>query len=1765
MRHLFVLFLVIFLVPFASADLIEVIVTYESPSPIRISSQGVGALEEISSAHNAKVVKESSPNRAVLTISPQELDELKNNPLIQSVSENIRVTSFLDASRPHIGVDDVWNLQIEGNNITGKGYAVCVIDSGIDYTHDAFGACSSVTSTDEAPDEISFETAHPYSSSINQNETITMEGYDEITIFFDRIHLARHSSNPALDDIITIYDGSDNPIITYRGRLESFWSPTIAGDTLTVNIRSLNGASAFGYEITHAYNGSINYEWDCPKIVDGFNFLTNTSEVMPITDNHGTHVGGIVGGNGSENKGVAKEVTLLSAVALDEQGDGLFSDVTDAFEWCMDKKEDYDLVAISMSLGGGLFSNSCDGDYPSLANMVTDAVSENISVVIATGNSGSSSGVAAPACLSNTIRVGSTIVPSDSISSFTDRGANFSILMAPGSSITSTILENGYGSLSGTSMATPHVSGVIALLQQQRSLLGLPYLTPSEVFDRLNSTGVEIDDTGGSGVYYSRIDAFEALSYYINIEYSVEPEQFGLGDIINISWNISSVYPLNQTESVVALFYPGDDFVENPSELSFIESTMGSFQAPINVTGEYGIVFYVEDTNGFVEQVSENFTIRIQPDYNVSFNGVLADELNFFNDAFFVLENTTLLIETHMFNGSNTSIIINDDLVNNSFNASYALNISLFEEDEFNITILHEQTDHFFQNSSTYFALVDFPELYLGIDPLSSVIGTSNISVQWMLSSLFLLTEEVLTTNLTIKNPSDQVAYYNDTLFSLPTLYEASLNDSVINQTGIYNATLFVEFAQRNYSVTQLFNITKNIPQIQLLLDGVPENISADEFVIINISANRLFGDGNLSLSINDVEINNSESNFSVEYNFSTPGLHIINLTTLETEFFESQSLIKQVEVFSIPELNLSQIPQNDSFIGINTPFIINASNEYGDLLGIQYSIDQDAWINISADEEFFPFNNSSDSGDVEIIFRAQGQSAFGGFIANTSSIYEYKLDLTPPTIMLISDLTNIKQDDFELNFSVNNTYGESLSHVYYRINNRDPVVLYDGVPPQNFSEFSETVNFSVGNNRLTLFANDTFSNAEVYLFNVLRLGLLNVSEKKIDLETHIPSSTISFKQNNTLLEGNINISEVKKINLSLFIEQNVETNLTFFDVNTSSVFWENNPVFNFSLAQRQNLTNVITDEVLAFTSLFYQHDFIPDTDIITITHNISPSDYNIIYRIVGEYELEKVNQCSQNNISLGSLPCFENTSQTLSIGLDQFSSYVVGLDQTPPTVQIAAPNGTPQRLFTPTLIISNDVLELEDVVMNYSGEIESASEFDFFNETHRYAYFTEKEENHGEEINISFTVTDSAGNINDTESIQITINDTVPPVLTVINPQNTTYTTQTVPINVTLDQPGTVQYRINDESSLTSLFQNQTSGSSSITGLSNGQTNLTIIATDLGGNINETLVVFTRNYVPPQEDDDDDDENVDNGGGDGGFPDLPPDVTPTEQTPQLQLGANEYLFEGDFNNSVVINTGFSINSIKIFSSLFNQGVSVLVREYLDGEDPPILNLFTGPYFKIIEFDVQNLPSVSIDEIQFNFTVTEQWLNSNGLTPQDVNLYRYSSQRWSELPTEYVGFNNVHRYTATSPGFSFFAIGVLEEEEIIITSTDDTEDDDVDDETIDSVIEDRDGSGMGYLYLILLGFLISGVGAYFFVKNKKPKLKKAKAQPIVELPEMYESLKEEIKQAIRKGHRTEAIHIYNQMNQMYTSLDEDKQRHIFVELNDFYEEINKIK
>ncbi|XP_071852790.1 aqualysin-1-like [Apostichopus japonicus] len=213
----------------------------------------------------------------------------------------------------------------------------------------------------------------------------------------------------------------------------------------------------------------------------GDDFVTTGKQMNGIDcDGHGTHCSGTVG---SSSYGVATGVNIWGVRVLNCQGSGTWSAVIAGCDFAADSSEP--LKVASLSIGGGV--------SVSVNDAIQRMIDADVAVAVAAGNEDSDACNSSPASAPNCLTVGASD-DTDTRASFSNFGSCVDIF-APGVAITSTVLDNGVASWAGTSMATPHVAGVMALARVE-----YPAKTAEQIMAHVKSTASTglISDPQGS-------------------------------------------------------------------------------------------------------------------------------------------------------------------------------------------------------------------------------------------------------------------------------------------------------------------------------------------------------------------------------------------------------------------------------------------------------------------------------------------------------------------------------------------------------------------------------------------------------------------------------------------------------------------------------------------------------------------------------------------------------------------------------------------------------------------------------------------------------------------------------------------------------------------------------------------------------------------------------------------------------------------------------------------------------------------------------------------------------------------------------------------------------------------------------------------------------------------------------------------------------------------------------------------------------------------
>ena len=976
---------------------------------------------------------------AVIEVSRENVNSLKNNNKIKRFELDEPTNVFLDSNAPLINSRTSNSLVINGEAITGKGVSVCVLDTGIDYTHNSLGGCTSA--------------------------------------------------------------------------------------------QYLSG--------------------DCEKVIGGYDFVNNNND--PMDDNwHGTHVSGIIAGDGIV-LGVAPDAKLVGVKIFNSGGGGFLSHMVAGINWCVTNKDVFNISAISISGGSdALFSSYCDSQTTSLRDAVNNAHSAGLSVVAATGNDGSYTSIASPACITNSIPVTNT-VGSSSYNSGANRGANFpGIIAAPGTDIISAFLNNNRASATGTSMSTPFVSGAIALYQQASLLVQDRMLGVDEIKELINNHGNGLLDSQ-TGMTYKFVQTESALLELAEllennlhiVSLSVNSSSVVLGNSLNLSWSSSS----NQGHvSSLMVAHEVEGIVFSSSNVSG-SVILGSNY--LNHTGLYVVSLNVSDDDGFVF-VNESFFVKKIPSFQLFVNGSSSNISGFPN--YYNLSAEFVDVDLDAF-----SLFLNSDALS-SFNDNVFLDVG-----EYVFFGSHEETSVFFEsNKSLIITISSGAPSILNVSPSDSFIN--------------ILENKSMIFSYSHSNPSPDEISTLWILNNSGTLSNSTSEDFLFNATGlsgIINLTLIIS---NNYG-SDAHSWLINVSRIPISIISVVPSVDFVEFEkkeAFNFSVGtsnsfgrivsydwRIFNDSiNLSLS---------NSSFAV-VNSDFEGFGNYSLSVLVSDGFSSDSHVWSLSIIAEPSIlgvspsdSLINILENESMI-----FSYSHSNPSPDEISTLWILNNSGTLSNSTSEDFL-FNATGLSGIVNltlIISNNYGSDAHSWLI-NVSRIPISVTGANPSSFNLVLDSDELK--DFSI--STSNSFGRLVSYDWRLVNSSLNVSLGTSA-----SLVFNSSMFTKGNYSLFVFASDGFSsdfhawslNINPEPFIALALSFSNVSEEvgssvSFNLEDYFyyylfddatPSyELVNFNVSNNTVSYTIN-NGVLLINTSLPFEEFVRVRAFFDSIETfSNVF----------------------------------------------------------------------------------------------------------------------------------------------------------------------------------------------------------------------------------------------------------------------------------------------------------------------------------------------------------------------------------------------------------------------------------------------------------------------------------------------------------------------------------------------------------------------------------------------------------------------------------
>jgi serine protease len=324
-----------------------------------------------------------------------------------------------------------------------------------------------------------------------------------------------------------------------RMNLPQAWDLTRGSSTVVVAVCDM------GYQFNHA-------DWSGVNIVNPHDFIQNDNNPeVALYDSHGEHVAGTIFAATNNNLGVAGIAPLCALMpirVLNDSGTGTMSQIANGISWAANHGADVLNLSLAIRVTG-----PPQDPGPPLSTAITMAANANVVICAATGNDYQLY-VAYPAAYAQCIAVGATCYD-DAIAPYSNRGTAIDVV-APGGNLDQDLNHDGHedGILStvreatgdiyafwqGTSMAAPHLSGLVALM--------LSYgFQPGQVRAALQETALDLGTPGRDDTYgYGRVNAYAALRWLDVAEPSPPalPQSLRLGAPYPNPFNNVTVIPL---------------------------------------------------------------------------------------------------------------------------------------------------------------------------------------------------------------------------------------------------------------------------------------------------------------------------------------------------------------------------------------------------------------------------------------------------------------------------------------------------------------------------------------------------------------------------------------------------------------------------------------------------------------------------------------------------------------------------------------------------------------------------------------------------------------------------------------------------------------------------------------------------------------------------------------------------------------------------------------------------------------------------------------------------------------------------------------------------------------------------------------------------------------------------------------------------------------------------------------------------------------------
>ena len=1025
--------------------------------------------------------------------------------------------------------------------------------------------------------------------------------------------------------------------------------------------------------------------------------------------NHGTHVAGIAAGSDSTYRGMAFAATLLNAKVCYDNGDCFDTDIIDGVDWCVENGADI----ITLSLGG--FASTADGS-DGLSSYLDGIVDMGKVVTVAAGNSGpglggnsncrkfnstgSSNSICSPGLAHKVITVGSSNTAkagiADSLSGFSSRGPTDDgrikpDLLAPGSIITSANSKwetsAKFISVEGTSMSTPHIAGIAALMLQARN-----NLTPAEVKAIMMNSALDLNgnfsktsDKGAGRIDVSRI--FGEINSTIS------------GTISNIGKIHSIFVPVNSSEIRATVYWPEKYTVHQNLDLQLLDPSGAVVKSSASVLQTEEMIKVTNPVSGYWNILVLPTAVSGSANYSIASNFLPSGEVFFTNNTLGgisyhrITANSSLLgmsigwidnasIQLSLYNASGNSVFSTSGTnhINVSINASAGTWTARLVPSNLSANTAYSITSNF--TLSGKFVDNISPSVNLTGPVNNSFLNKNNIIVNFTAIDDLNLEQEC-SRNL------------NGTEINLGNVTSGVQNSYILNLSdGTYplNVTCSDQSKNNATSQTVIFTVDTIKPTISIVSADVNNSFVSRNYTFINVSVSDLTDISACILEWNGtnqtmMKLNNGTSVSCAANKTADDGTYTYNILANDSagnvaglnRIITFDTIVPAVDITAFSGGNGNIFSPNEDGIFDELRFNITASEIVNFSTTYIAAIDGSRVKRFNAVDNTLSilktWNGSCTSGlctgmaadgdykiEIEMTDRAGNKNS-------TSPTETIKLDTALNSLFFVAPTPNNETFTLSNLVIINITVNESISATFEWNGTNETI---DGSAA---SWLKEKTNLQDGNYTFKVYVNDSAGNKNV---SETRWVFVNVGRNITSAIDNISQGLFGSNVTVSLLNSTGNLADSGHVfsfnNYTLrFNLSNILIETADFTVDRLNLSATVNITRN--LTAESSLSQTFNESGWALDSYVWidLNDLLPEgnyTPRITF-----PQSYAIYFYLNGTRDAPDITRIESTcNANFTNKPCYNMTASASVLYLPTFSGAAAGNDTQAPNMTITSP-----------------------------------------------------------------------------------------------------------------------------------------------------------------------------------------------------------------------------------------------------------------------------------------------------------------------------------------------------------------------------------------------------------------------------------------------------------------------------------------------------------